>query len=267
MPPARKAQAKAAPKKPAPDRSKVVEAITSEEALGEQADAIWKGNEYLDAALLRELRPLLYAPIPEAFIEEIGVVKGKPYTSTGVRSVQVQIDRLNRVLGMSNWRDNYSYTDEGRICHVIISILGAPVVNPNTGASEREVLVQRSSFGGVDHGSTRGNIHKGSYTNAAKVAIARLGPGHEIYVGVPDLDPDVSQELASGGPAAEEKPKATKVAKEQVEQLRNLWRQSGVDDKAWKTFLASRKKKDVTDFDNDDFQAAVSFLAEHGEDD
>ena len=227
--------------------------------LGEQADEI-RGENYLTVGLLDKLRPLLEEPIPPAFIETIGTTKGKPYESTGVRSVQVQIDRLNRVLGLSNWRDNYSYEDDGRLCHVIISVLGAPNEEGN-----REVLCQRSSYGGVDHGSTRGNIHKGSYTNAAKLAIARLGPGHEIYCGVPDMDPDVSKDLASGAPPKAEKKEPDKVAAAQVEQLRKLWRQSGVDEKAWKTFLASRKKMDVAAFDNDDFQAAVSFLAESGE--
>lgn len=250
------AEAKAAPVSPA------VEAIEYEGHIAEQAALIRKDAGYLDAALLDKLFDLLMKPIPPAYVETVGKVKGKPYESTGVRSVQVQIDRLNNVLGPANWRDNFTYTDEGRVCHVAISVLGERLDN-----GEREILVTRSSYGGVDHASTRGNFYKGSYTNAAKVAIARIGPGHEIYVGVPDLDPDVSQEMASdaSGAAEREEPKAKGISEEEVENLKKLWKQSGVDEKEWKTFLSSRRKRDVKTFDTDDMQAAIAFLSSRNE--
>jgi hypothetical protein len=147
-----------------------------------------------------------------------------------------------------------------RICKITVTILG-----PNT-ETGREILTSRTSYGGVDHASTRGNFYKGSYTNAAKVAIARLGPGHEIYVGVPDLDPDVSKEMAADRSGQkDEEPKAKKISADEVENLKKLWQKSGVDEKAWKTFLASRRKRDVKNFDTDDLAAAVEFLSNQEE--
>jgi hypothetical protein len=246
-----------------PAMSPAEQAIVYEASIAEEAARIKGDAGYLNAELLAKLFPLLMKAIPSAYIEHVGAVKGKPYESTGVRSVQVQIDRLNNVLGPGNWRDNYTYEDEGRICHVAITVLGDFLEN-----GEREILVTRSSYGGVDHASTRGNFYKGSYTNAAKVAIARLGPGHEIYVGVPDLDPDVSAEMAkdASGAAEKEEPKAKKIGAEEIEQLKKLWKQSGVDEKAWRTFLSSRRKRDVKNFDTDDMQAAIAFLSEQGND-
>jgi hypothetical protein len=48
----------------------------------------------------------------------------------------------------------------------------------------------------VNRGSTQGNLRKGSFTNAAKQALARIGPAHEVYIGVTDHDPDVDEEAA-----------------------------------------------------------------------
>lgn len=145
----------------------------------------------MDVRLLEALWPLLKMPIPAAYIQKIGAVKGKPYESTGIRSVQVQIDRMNNVLGPAAWWEEITYERDGVLCEVTVYV-GNPDIERALTA-----LVARSSRGGVNQGSTIGNIYKGSYTNAAKRAFAALGVGHEVYLGTADLDPDVNPDVAA----------------------------------------------------------------------
>jgi hypothetical protein len=120
-------------------------------------------------------------PIPAGFIVTTGVVTGKPYESTGIKSLQVQIDRLDNVLTPARWGWTVEYEQDGQLAHARAWI----------GADPDEPFVVREARGGVNRGSTIGNLYKGSETNAAKLALARLGPGHEVYLGAADFDPDV----------------------------------------------------------------------------
>lgn len=161
------------------------EAIAHEDAIREEAEQI-RGEQPMTRILFSKLQPLLKRPIPAAFIEHVGRVEGKPYESTGVRSVQVQIDRMDNVLGAGCWRDDVEYHEEGKLAEVIVTVFD----------NDGKMIVQRSSWGGVNRGSTLGNIRKGSYTNAAKPAFARIGPAHEVYLGIADYDPDVNADAA-----------------------------------------------------------------------
>lgn len=170
------------------------DAIKAERQLESEAAEIRKGEGKLTAGLFVELWPLLRAPIPKAFLETTGAVKGKPYESTGIRSVQVQIDRMNNVLTPLWWADEAEYQDGGRLCCVTVS-----VIDPQkSGLEGGRTLLTRASWGGVDRASSTGNLYKGSYTNAAKVAFARIGPGHEVYLGATDQDPDVTGAAVAG---------------------------------------------------------------------
>lgn len=162
-------------------------AIAYEEEIATEAAVIRGDQTTLTPELLAELLPLLKKPIPAGFIKSVGKVTGKPYDSTGVSSVQVQIERMDNVLTPLWWREDHEYMEQGKLCYVTVFIgnLGVPP------------MVARSSMGGVDRASTVGNLYKGSYTNAAKVAIARVGPGHEVYLGATDLDPDVHEQAAT----------------------------------------------------------------------
>lgn len=164
----------------------VDQALAYEHQLADEAEKIRDGATVLTADLFMQLVPLLKRPIPTGFISHTGVVKGKPYESTGVKSVQVLIDRMDNVLGPTNWRDRADFNDDGTLCEVTVEVLGP----------DREILLSRSSFGGVNQASTTGNRYKGSYTNAAKLAFARVGPGHEVYLGAVDFDPDVNEVMA-----------------------------------------------------------------------
>lgn len=162
------------------------EAIAYEERIAAEAAEIRGDATELTPTLLTQLLPLLKRPIPQGFIKSVGKVTGKPYESTGVASVQVQIERMDNVLTPVWWRDDHEYSEQGKLCFVTVFVgnLGEPP------------MVSRSSMGGVDRASTIGNLYKGSYTNAAKLALARVGPGHEVYLGATDLDPDVHQQTA-----------------------------------------------------------------------
>jgi hypothetical protein len=175
---------------PTPEQRALMEAIAYEEAIREEAEGIWTDDERggldeLDSHLFRSLRPLLRKPIPPGFIEHVGSVTGKPYDSTGVRSVQVQMDRLDNVVGPENWGYEATHTEDGKRCYVRAWI-----------GSKDAPLFERDSWGGMNQGSTEGNLWKGSFTNAAKLAFARLGPGWEVYVGAADFDPDTDEEAA-----------------------------------------------------------------------
>lgn len=172
----------------------LAEALEHEQTIADEAAAIRNGAATLTPDLLVRLLPLLRRPIPDGFITHIGVVKGKPYESTGIKSVQVQIDRMDNVLTPLAWNHDVVYTEGGKLAQVIVRVLDG------TG----KALFSRESWGGVNQASTTGNLYKGSYTNAAKRAFAMVGPGHEVYLGATDLDPDVSEDAAK----AQEQPAA-----------------------------------------------------------
>lgn len=188
------------------------EAIAVEQTIAEEAAATRDGATTLTPELFLALEPLLKKPIPAGFIQTIGNVKGKPYVSTGITSVQVQIDRMNNVLTPLWWSDEVEYLDGGKVAKVTVRV------------EVDELSIVRSSYGGVSQGSNTGNIYKGSYTNAAKLAFARLGPGHEVYLGAADLDPDVNQEVADaksangeGGKPASDEPVGPGIAGQLVD--------------------------------------------------
>lgn len=179
-------------------------AIKSEREIADEAQKIRDdhGDEPgLDAKLYLKLEPLLRRPIPPGFITKVGVVTGKPYASTGVKSVQVQYDRMDAVLTPLGWRISRTFDKDGKLCTATVRIIDR----------EGNVLVERDADGGVDRGSTVGNVYKGSFTNAAKLALARTGPGHEVYIGAADFDPDTDEDAAKeqGRASAQSSPAAT----------------------------------------------------------
>lgn len=184
-------------KSPEPTAEEFAAAAAAEQKIATEAAVIRddaEGDPALTAALFMKLYPLLCKPIPSAYIQKIGKTEGKPYESTGIRSVQVQIDRMNNVLTPLWWWDDVQFEKDGKVAIVTVCI-----GDPNAPGAV-EPLVRRSSRGGVGRASSEGNLYKGSYTNAAKLAFARIGPGHEVYLGAADLDPDVNQEVADQAP-------------------------------------------------------------------
>ena len=201
------------------------DAMQYEAAIAAEAAEIRDERVALTPALFRSLYPLLRRPIPAGFIKTTGVVKGKPYPSTGVSSVQVQISRMDNVLTPAWWWDEVEYHQEGRLARVRVGLY----VHTSTPFYSRE------AWGGVNQASTTGNLYKGSYTNAAKVAFARVGPGWEVYLGATDFDPDTDEDAAAEqGRSAPSSPAGAgekKITKTRAEGLVKAAVRAGVLDK------------------------------------
>lgn len=162
-----------------------------EDEIREQADEIREQAGFdgvMTAPLFLELLPLLRKPLHAGHVIHTTAGKGKPYESNGAKSVQVPIDRCNNVLTPLCWRYVETYDSGGQLCNVSVRVMTA---------HEGDVLVERSSWGGVNQAQQKGNLYKGSFTNAAKLAFARLGPGREIYSGLLDFDPDTNAGVAA----------------------------------------------------------------------
>lgn len=189
-------QPKKAPAKPASNSLEA--AMVAEAEIAAEAATIRGDAKALDAELFMRLWPLLRRPIPQHFIVSTGVTKGKPYASTGVKSLQVLIDRMDAVLTPLWWGYKVDYIgpegldDRGRPRQ---GTLARATVIVGVGANEQPLLA-RVSYGGVDQASTVGNLFKASETNAAKRAFAQVGPGHEVYIGATDFDPDTDEDAA-----------------------------------------------------------------------
>jgi hypothetical protein len=219
-----------------PEREGAVSAAEYEAALALEAEQL-RGNAWargnacvLDSALYLQLWPLLCRPIPAEYIETVGVVKGKPYESTGIRSVQVQIDRMNNVLTPLWWEYRAEHSDAGTICLVTVSVF---IAHPEGLVR----TVSRSSHGGVDRGSTLGNVYKGSFTNAAKRAFAAHGPGHEVYLGDVDLDPDVSESMAQTQDARRRRVPRGTLSRAQREKVVQAYAEAGITGRELSIYL------------------------------
>jgi hypothetical protein len=228
--PARNGDLSRAPVKLEPSQEQLAEAADHERQIEFEAGKVWEEREGerpdgMTRELFRKLRPLLRKPIPEGYISEVTAGKGKPYPSKGIKSLQVQIDRLDNVLGETHWSWTTEYlNDAGTLAEVTVSVLDF---------SGKEIF-SRKARGGVDRGSTTGNTHKGTETNAAKLAFARLGVGHEVYIGLTDLDPDVDEEAAQaqaeGGKTASEPDPSRPLPADKVEPLRKAVEDAGLSE-------------------------------------
>jgi hypothetical protein len=210
----------------------LAEAIAYEQAIAEEAAAVREGEDKLTSELFLRLWPLLRRPIPAGFIVSTPKSDGKPYDSTGVKSLQVLIDRMDNVLTPLWWGYSVDYVggegtdDRGRPARGKLALVRVYVGDKDT------PLLARESHGGVNQASTIGNLFKGSETNAAKRAFAQVGPAHEVYLGATDLDPDVNpdaakaQEQKAGEESGEEK-----LAPERAERLAAIVAEAGLDAK------------------------------------
>lgn len=216
-------------KTPEAQADPLAEAIAYEQSIAELAVNIRAEATDLTPALFMELLPLLRKPIPPGFIVTTEAVKGKPYPSTGIKSLQVQIDRLDNVLGPLNWFWLTEWFDDGRTASVEVSVVD----------EVGHTLVARRARGGVNQASTTGNLYKGSETNAAKLAFARLGVGHEVYLGAADFDPDVDEDAAKEQAKVEPAPQVERIDADRAAHLRDLFDKSDIDAKKLQTKLGA----------------------------
>lgn len=205
---------------PAPEPDTLAQAIAYEEQIAAEADQIRGEQSEMTPLLFLQLLPLLRRPIPAGFIVSTEATTGKPYDSTGIKSLQVQIDRLDNVLTPLNWSWETRWSDDGKTADVTVHVWAD--------GGER-ILVSRRARGGVNRGSTDGNVLKGSETNAAKLAFARLGVGHEVYLGAADFDPDVDPDAAKEQAKASTEDAPRKLPAEKVESLKKIIAEAGLD--------------------------------------
>lgn len=237
MPAAKTAKrGKAAAKTPDERDNGRADYVPPEPSLRDQADAIRKEHGYdgdeggIGLPMLQALEPLLAYPLDPRYIERTEPTKGKPYASTGVRSVQVQVDRMNEVLGAAHWRVLYRYEQAGQLCKAVV-VVGNDLqyarlddrgdLVPFTLADradqgpdgtvmsmtfKAEILAIREGWGGHSRGSAPADVFKGSETNALKRVLARLGPGADVYRLDFDDDVNLSNEPEARPVAARQAP-------------------------------------------------------------
>lgn len=238
----------------------LAEAIASENAIADEAATIREEATTIDRALFLKLWPLLRRPIPAGFITSTGVVKGKPYPSTGVKSMQVLIDRMNNVLTPLWWWYQVEYfgegSDAGTLAEVTVYV-GERGLEADGGPL---ILTRATSRGGVNQASTLGNRYKGSETNAAKRAFAQIGPGHEVYLGATDLDPDVSADAAKAqeGSQGDAQAPAEMLSVDHAENLAAIIEATGLTDHL-PNKLRSFGKKALTDLTLDQGMALYTW--------
>lgn len=184
-----------APQKTEPTQEQLAEAIQAEAELAARAQEARGDADRLDQELFLQLWPLMREKIPDGFITEVTAGDGKPYPSKGVRSLQVQIDRMDAIWTPLwwGWRTDWL---QAELAEVTVWVGASRQLDDGTLAPDEDAFVIRKARGGVNRGSTVGNHFKGTETNAGKMAFARLGPGHEVYLGATDFDPDTDDDAA-----------------------------------------------------------------------
>lgn len=198
-------------------------AIESEAGLAQRAAEIRGDATELDRELFLKLAPLMREKIPEGFVSEVTAGEGKPYPSKGVRSLQVQIDRMDAIWTPLWWGWNTEWI-EPQLAEVMVWVGDVDPAN---------AMVRRFARGGMNRGSTVGNHYKGTETNAAKLAFARLGVGHEIYLGAADFDPDTDEDAAKAQeqlPLGEPSDSTRKLPADKIEPLERAIKAAGLED-------------------------------------
>lgn len=218
---------------PAAELSDLEQAIAYEQQIATEAATIRAAHTgQLDHDLFLQLWPLLKRPIPQAFIVSTGISTGKPYESTGVKSLQVLIERMDNVLTPLWWWYDVAYVGgdgfDGRLPHE--GKLAEATVYVGRNRDPETAILKKVSRGGINQASTIGNLYKGTETNAAKRAFAQVGPGHEVYLGATDLDPDVNEEVADAQAAPAEHPAIDTISADSAAKLRDTFDQVAGDD-------------------------------------
>lgn len=211
-----------APRKVVVSEEDFAAAMKAEAELAERAAELRGETDDPLQAHFSELWSLAREPFHRGFLQEVTAGKGKPYPSKGVRSLQVQINRMDNVWTPLWWGwETTPLRDDRTLVEVRVWI-----------GRREDPIVERRAVGGVDQGSTKGNVAKGSETNAAKLAFARIGPGQEVYLGAADFDPDTDEDAAeqqAKGNGADKDP-ARPLPPDKVEPLKTAVTAAGLDD-------------------------------------
>jgi len=163
----------------------------------------------LTGPMVRQLARLArQTPTPERLVKTSPPVTGKPYASTGLTSLQPQIEMANAIYGEAHWRwwiEPSADTDGtylvtlliGNHLHDIVEITGEGEMRAS--GPDTEVLVSHTLLGSNPNGSNPANKMKGALTNAGKRLLATVGCCGDVYRFDGDGDPD--DPAAAGAPA------------------------------------------------------------------
>jgi len=171
----------------------------------------------LSAAMVTQLTRLAQTiATPEALITTEPPTDGKPYTSTGLSSLQPQIDVMHAIFGPPHWRLHEREIEDGVLDLelVIGNDLDAPArVDAATGEvrqSPSEVLLRHRMRGSHVRGRSHGDRYKGALTNGAKRLLAMGGACADVWRF--GADPDEAHDTTDTAARDARKPSDKQVA-------------------------------------------------------
>jgi hypothetical protein len=124
---------------------------------------------------------------PDALITTEPPTEGKPYTSTGLSSLQPQIDVMHAVFGPPHWRLRERELDDGVLDLELV--IGNDLDRPDEpGNRQADVLLRHRMRGSHTRGRSHGDRYKGALTNGAKRLLAMAGACADVWRFGPDPD-------------------------------------------------------------------------------
>jgi hypothetical protein len=131
---------------------------------------------------------------PEALITTEPPTEGKPYTSTGLSSLQPQIDVMHAIFGPPHWRLREREIEDGVLDLELVignDLDAPPQIDPPAGAPREtpaQVLLRHRMRGSHTRGRSQGDRYKGALTNGAKRLLAMSGACADVWRFGPDPD-------------------------------------------------------------------------------
>ena len=208
-----------APPAPDPRPERIVEWPPAEAF--ERAEEIKREHGYYDpdapahgrlsAAMVTQLtRVAQTIATPEALITTEPPTEGKPYTSTGLSSLQPQIDVMHAIFGPPHWRLRERELEDGVLDLELVignDLDAPPRIDPATGEAHEtpaEVLLRHRMRGSHTRGRSHGDRYKGALTNGAKRLLAMSGACADVWRFGPD--PDEAHNTPAGAARDPRKP-------------------------------------------------------------
>lgn len=171
----------------------------------------------LNAAMVTQLaRVAQTIPTPDTWITTEVPTDGKPYTSTGLTSLQPQIDVMNAIFGPPHWRLRARELEDGVLDLELVvgnDLDAAPQASHehgDRGAANAEVLLCHRMRGSHSRGRSHADRYKGALTNGGKRLLAMAGACADVGRFAPE--PDEAHNTPAAGARDRRKPTDKQVA-------------------------------------------------------
>jgi hypothetical protein len=158
-------------------------------------DADSASHARLSAGMITQLTRLAQTiATPDALITTEPPTEGKPYTSTGLSSLQPQIDVMHAIFGPPHWRLREQEVEDGVLDLELVignDLDAPPRIDSATGElreTPAEVLLRHRMRGSHTRGRSHGDRYKGALTNGAKRLLAMGGACADVWRFGPDPD-------------------------------------------------------------------------------